>query len=159
MYDAESRRRWLERGECKRMERKTTTMWHKPVPKIQINKQLLEKVVPISLQTLQNFIKVYEMFWEGNHLCCPKYENKAIGVKSKSLIDKSNRYSISKMFITNEYNRTHSPMLRKFMVNSLMFNDVLKEADTDKRKKLDKLVQPDRAYRKAYMEDWYYEED
>lgn len=104
------------------------------------NKQLLEKLVPIQLPLLQKLEKLYNMFWEDNNLRCPKFNNDVVAVKTKSLLDKSDVYSVSKVFISTEYERTHLPFLREFMQQVETFSNDLKIFDKKKQKDLEKFM-------------------
>ena len=108
------------------------------------NKQLLENLVPIQLSLLQKLEKLYNMYWENNNLRCPKFNNDVVAVKTKSLLDKTDVYSVSKVFVTTEYERTHLPFLREFMQQIDSFSNDLRIFDKDKQQRLEKLMKHDR---------------
>lgn len=108
------------------------------------NKQLLENLVPIQLPLLQKLEKLYNMYWERNNLRCPKFNNDVVAVKTKSLLDKTDVYSVSKVFISTEYERTHLQFLREFMQQVDCFSNDLKIFDKDKRERLEKLMRHDK---------------
>ena len=107
------------------------------------NKQLLENLVPIQLPLLKKLEKLYNMYWEKNNLRCPKFNNDVVAVKTKSLLDKTDVYSVSKVFISTEYERTHLPFLREFMQQVDTFSNDLEIFDKDKKKKFEKLMRRD----------------
>lgn len=104
------------------------------------NKQLLEKLVPIQWSLLQKLEKLYNMYWKNNNLHCPKFNNAVVAVKTKSLLDKSDVYSVSKVFITTEYERTHLPILREFMQQIKTFSNDLKIFDKNEQERLETLM-------------------
>jgi hypothetical protein len=108
------------------------------------NKQLLENLVPIQLPLLQKLEKLYNMRWERDTLRCPKFNNDVVAVKTKSLLDKTDVYSVSKVFISTEYERTHLPFLREFMQQIDSFSNDLKIFDNDEQQKMKKLMSHDR---------------
>ena len=108
------------------------------------NKQLLENLVPIQLALLQKLEKLYNMYWENNNLRCPKFNNDVVAIKTKSLLDKTDVYSVSKVFVTTEYERTHLPFLREFMQQIDSFSNDLKIFDKNKQERLEKLMKHDR---------------
>ena len=87
--------------------------------------------------------KLYNMYWEKNNLRCPKFNNDVVAVKTKSLLDKTDVYSVSKVFISTEYERTHLPFLREFMQQVDTFSNDLEIFDKDKKKKFEKLMRRD----------------
>lgn len=112
--------------------------------KFYINKQLLENLVPIQLPLLQKLEKLYNMYWERNNLRCPKFNNDVVAVKTKSLLDKTDVYSVSKVFISTEYERTHLPFLREFMQQVDCFSNDLRIFDKDKQERLERLMKHDK---------------
>lgn len=104
------------------------------------NKRLLEDLVPIQLPLLEKLKKLYNMRWEKDKLRCPKFDNDVVAIKAKSLLNNTDVYSISKVFITTEYERTHLPCLREFMQQSECFSNDLKIFDKNQQQKLDRLM-------------------
>lgn len=104
------------------------------------NKQLLKTLVPIQLPLLQKLEKLYNMYWERNNLRCPKFNNDVVAVKTKSLLDKTDVYSVSKEFISTEYERTHLPFLRDFMQELESFSNDLEIFDKNEQQKLERML-------------------
>lgn len=108
------------------------------------NKQLLDDLVPIQLSLLQKLEKLYNMYWKNNNLHCPKFNNEVVAVKTSSLLDKTAVFSVSKSFISTEYNRTHLPFLREFMQQVDCFSNDLSIFDKNKQKQFEKLMNHDK---------------
>lgn len=105
---------------------------------------MLEELIPIPYDVLLPIAKIYNMVWKDKYLLCPKHDYAAVGVKSKSLLDNTPQYTISKHFLSTEFRRTHSPMLKKAMKFLLVFDDVIAEVEKSKRDYIEKLVYRDK---------------
>lgn len=116
----------------------------KRLEKLYKNKQLLVDLVPITYDLLQKLEKLYNMHWEKNNLRCPKFNDDVVAVKTKSLLDKTDVFSISKTFISTEYQRTQLPFLREFMQQVDCFSNDLSIFDKDKQKKFNRLMNHDK---------------
>lgn len=112
-------------------------------PRTRYNDKLLDVLFPIDEELVNELKKIYNLFWVGDGLCCSKYENRPVILRSSSPLNGVPIYSISKVFLTKEYSRTNSPMLRKFMDNFIEFYDDLEKCDKEKREKLNRLTKRD----------------
>lgn len=152
MFDVQKRREWLDRGCCKRREYKKSSK------RLYNYVNLMENVVPIHKNVLKELISLYNLYWVDKNLHCPKYNHDIIGTKAKSLLDNSDVYSISKAFISTEYERTKLKIIKDFMKDCGCFHkDLSKSAEQEELLK-EKIRNRDKYYIKVNLEEKFDEE-
>lgn len=111
-----------------------------------LDKRMLDKTLQVPEDMLKELISLYRMFWVGKYLCCPKHDNRVVGVKEQSLLDDSSVYLLSKEFLIIEYRRTGLKILKNIMTTCKDFYSFLANMDKERKDFIKSLLKTNRKY-------------